>query len=127
MAAFTGAGIAGSSPSQTGWTAARLATAGFLIPFIWIYSPALIAQGSIGEVLWALVTATVGVITLACAVQGYMLKATNVIQRILLFVAAFGLIKPGLITDTLGILVLIVVFFWQRFQSNSVKGGSVNV
>ncbi|MDA8224110.1 TRAP transporter permease [Desulfosporosinus sp.] len=127
LAAFTGAGIAGSSPSQTGWTAARLATAGFLIPFIWIYSPALIAQGSIGEVLWALVTATVGVITLACAVQGYMLKATNVIQRILLFVAAFGLIKPGLITDTLGILVLIVVFFWQRFQSNSVKGGSVNV
>lgn len=127
LAAFTGAGIAGSSPSQTGWAAARLASAGFLIPFIWIYSPALIAQGSIGHVLWAAVTATVGIITLACAVQAYMIRATNLIQRILLFVAAFGLIKPGLITDTVGISVLIIVFLWQRFQSNSVKAGSVNV
>ena len=119
LAAFTGAGIAGSSPSQTGWAAARLASAGFIIPFIWIYSPALIAQGSLGEILLALVTATVGVIALACAVQGYMLKTTNVFQRTLLFVAAFGLIKPGLITDSLGITVLIVVYLWQRFQRTS--------
>ncbi|GAB6154026.1 TRAP transporter permease [Desulfosporosinus burensis] len=119
LAAFTGAGIAGASPSKVGWTAARLASAGFLIPYIWIYSPALIAQGSIGEILGALVTATVGIIALACAVQGYMLKTTNILQRILLFVAAFGLIKPGLITDTFGILVLIVVFLWQRIQRNS--------
>lgn len=126
LAAFTGAGIAGSSPSQTGWTAARLASAGFLIPFIWIYSPALIAQGAIGEVLWSLVTATIGVIALATAVQGFMLQKTNIIQRVLLLIAALGLIKPGLITDTLGISVLIIVFLWQRFQRNSVRAGSVN-
>ncbi|EHQ88222.1 TRAP transporter permease [Desulfosporosinus youngiae] len=127
LAAFTGAGIAGASPSKVGWAAARLAAAGFLIPYIWIYSPALIAQGSMGQILGALLTATVGVIALACAVQGYMLKTTNIIQRGLLFVAAFGLIKPGLITDTVGISILIIVFLWQRFQRNSVKTESVNV
>jgi len=127
LAAFTGAGIAGASPSKVGWTAARLAAAGFLIPFIWIYSPALIAQGSLGEVLWALVTASVGVIALASGVQGYMLKSTNILQRVLLFVAAFGLIKPGLITDTLGISILVLVFLWQKFQRNSVKAEGVNV
>ncbi|MDO0823076.1 TRAP transporter permease [Desulfosporosinus nitroreducens] len=127
LAAFTGAGIAGASPSRTGWAAARLASAGFLIPFIWIYSPALIAQGSLGEILLAAVTASIGIITLACAVQGYMLRTTNVIQRIFLFVAALGLIKPGLITDTVGISVLIIVFLWQRYQRNSVKAESINV
>jgi len=119
LAAFTGAGIAGASPSRTGWAAARLASAGFLIPFIWIYSPALIAQGSLGEILLAAVTASIGIITLACAVQGYMLRTTNVIQRLFLFAAALGLIKPGLITDTVGISVLIIVFLWQRYQRNS--------
>jgi len=127
LAAFTGAGIAGASPSKVGWTAARLATAGFLILYIWIYSPALIAQGALGQVLWALVTASVGVIALACGVQGYMLKSTNILQRILLFVAAFGLIKPGLITDTLGISILVIVFLWQKFQRNLVKAEGVYV
>ncbi|MDA8227864.1 MAG: TRAP transporter permease [Desulfitobacterium hafniense] len=127
LAAFTGAGIAGASPSRTGWAAARLASAGFLIPFIWIYSPALIAQGSLGEILLAAVTASIGIITLACAVQGYMLRTTNVIQRIFLFAAALGLIKPGLVTDTVGISALIIVFLWQRYQRNSLKAGSINV
>lgn len=127
LAAFTGAGIAGCSPSKVGWTAARLAAAGFIIPYMWIYSPALIAQGSMSEILGALITATVGVIALACAVQGYMLKTANILQRLLLLVAAFGLIKPGLLTDTLGITILIVVFLWQRFQRNSSNAKEINV
>lgn len=127
LAAFAGAGIAGASPSKVGWTAARLASAGFLIPYIWIYSPALIAQGSTGEIFGALATATIGIISLACAVQGYMLKTTNVFHRLLLFVAAFGLIKPGLVTDTVGISVLVFVFLWQRFQLNSEKAKGINL
>ena len=127
LAAFTGAGIAGASPSKVGWTAARLASAGFLIPYIWIYSPALIAQGSLSEIFGALVTATVGIIALACAVQGYMLKTTNVFHRLMLFVAAFGLIKPGMFTDTIGISVLVIVFLWQRVQLNSEKDKQINL
>ncbi|HBW37276.1 TRAP transporter permease [Desulfosporosinus sp. BICA1-9] len=127
LAAFAGAGIAGASPSRVGWTAARLASAGFLIPYIWIYSPALIAQGSMTEILGAVVTATMGIIALACAVQGYMLTTTNVFHRLLLFVAAFGLIKPGLLTDTVGISVLILVFLWQRFQLKSEEAKGINL
>jgi len=127
LAAFTGAGIAGASPSKTGWTAARLAAAGFIIPYMWIYSPALIAQGSVSEIIFSLITAAVGVIALACAVQGYMMKTTNVFQRTLLFVAAFGLIKPGLLTDTVGISILITVFLWQRFQRNSANTKEISV
>ena len=127
LAAFAGAGIAGASPSKVGWAAARLASAGFLIPYIWIYSPALIAQGSIGEILGALATATLGVIVLACAVQGYMLKNTNVFHRVLLFIAAFSLIKPGLVTDVVGISLFVIVFLWQRFELNSKKAKGVNL
>lgn len=114
LAAFTGAGIAGANPSKVGWAAARLAIAGFIIPFIWIYSPALIAQGQPGEIFLAAITATVGVIALAAAVQDYLLYKTTRLQRFLLLAAALGLVVPGLISDVFGLAVLIGVLFWQR-------------
>ncbi|GAB6174592.1 TRAP transporter permease [Paradesulfitobacterium aromaticivorans] len=119
LAAFTGAGIAGADPSKVGWTAARLAIAGFLIPFIWIYSPALIAQGHPTEILLAAITASVGVIALAAASQGFLVTKTSTVQRVLLAAAALGLIKPGLITDIFGLSVLVIVYLWQKKQKSS--------
>ncbi len=126
LAAFTGAGIAGADPNKVGWTAARLAIAGFIIPYIWIYSPALIAQGNAVGILLAAVTATVGVVALGSAVQGYMLTRTNPVQRILLLAGALAMIKPGLITDIVGFAVILFVIFWQKRQKRSAATGGFN-
>ena len=42
LAAFAAAPIAGAPPLQTGFQAARLSLAGFIIPFIFVYHPAVI-------------------------------------------------------------------------------------
>lgn len=42
LAAFAAAPIAGANPMQTGFQAARLALAGFLIPFVFVYHPAVL-------------------------------------------------------------------------------------
>ena len=79
LAAFTGAGIAGAQPSETGWLALRLAAAGFIIPFMWLYSPALILEGSAVNVTIACLTAIIGVIALGISIQGYFLRVTTLL------------------------------------------------
>lgn len=44
LAAFAAAPIAGADPVATGFQAARLSLAGFLIPFIFVYHPAVLYQ-----------------------------------------------------------------------------------
>ena len=71
LAAFAAAGIAGSPPIRTALAAAVLASAGFIVPFMFVYGPALVLDGSIPEIALALATAVAGVIAFASAAIGY--------------------------------------------------------
>jgi TRAP-type uncharacterized transport system fused permease subunit len=123
IAAYTGAGIAGADPMRTGFIAWRLALAGFILPFMWVYNPALLLIGSPGTVAVAVVTAMVGIGSLAAAVQGYLfgLRAPWYL-RLLLFAGALGLIKPGTTTDLLG-LGLVALAVVLRFTLFKGRGG----
>jgi TRAP-type uncharacterized transport system fused permease subunit len=60
-------------------------------------------------VAWSVITASVGVVCLAASLFGWLITLALPWQRVLLFVAALCLIKPGLITDSIGIALLAVV------------------
>lgn len=103
IAAYAGAGLAGADSTKTGLIAFRLALAGFILPFIWVYNPALLLQGDGFSIAVAILTAVVGILSLAAAVQGYLLGANATwYQRVMLGAGALTLIKPGLVTDGLG-------------------------
>ena len=122
LAAYAGAGISGSSPSKVGWTAFRLALAGFIIPYIFVYNPILLLiGGGIFETALAIVTSIIGVCVLAMAVQGYMIANLNIIQRVILFGGAMGLIIPGVATDFIGFAVMAAVYAWQKFTRSKVS------
>jgi TRAP transporter 4TM/12TM fusion protein len=115
LAAYAGAGIAGANPSKVGWTATRLGIAGFLIPFIFVYSPVLLLENAtVLQVLWSVLTASVGVVSLGASVIGFMYDNLNKMQRLILFATALLLIDPGLLTDSVGIGLLLVIYLWQR-------------
>ena len=115
IAAYAGAAIAGGDATKTGFIAFRLALSGFLLPFIWAYNPALLFQGEWHEVAVAAVSAIIGVVALGAAIQGYLLRAhATWYQRLLLGTGALALIKPGLITDLIG-LGLIALAVLARF------------
>ena len=116
LAAFTAAGMAGASPYQTGWTATRLAIAGFLVPFLAVYSPMLLLAGTFGtlELIEALITATVGVIALSAALENYFLRNCTMIERGILLVSALCMMVPGLITDLIGIGGFLLIYFLQK-------------
>ncbi len=115
LAAYAASGIAGSPPMQTAVTAMALAGAGFLVPFMFVYGPALLLEGTIPVVLVATVTAGVGVTALAAGVIGYLRRSLVLWERLVLAIAAAVLIFPGVISDLLGIAAIAIVLL--RHQS----------
>jgi TRAP-type uncharacterized transport system fused permease subunit len=92
----------------------RIAAAGFIVPFMFVYEPALLAIGDVGTIALATATATVGVMCLAASLYGYLLAPLALWQRLALGAAAFLLIKPGFVTDAigLGLLGLVALLQW---------------
>ncbi len=125
LAAYAGAGIAGSDPWKTGLAAFQLGIAGFIIPFMFVYANELLFIGSIGSILWATVTAVLGVTCLAAAVQRCMLLKTAWYEVLLLYAIAFLLIKPGLLTDLAGLVLLSAVLMFQWKGRKRLLGQSV--
>ena len=112
LAAYAGAGIAGAAPMLTAGTASVLASAGFIVPFMFVYGPAILLQGSWYEVVAATVSGMVGVIALGAATMGYARRPLSWWERCLLGAFALCLIKPGLITDGIGFLGTATMFAW---------------
>ena len=94
---------------------------------MFVFGPSLLMIGEWTWVLNTTVTATVGVVLLAAGLHGYLLTRASLWQRALLVVAAFVLIKPGLMTDLIGIglglLVLAFQFVARRREAAEASAG----
>ncbi|MDR1730768.1 MAG: TRAP transporter permease [Synergistaceae bacterium] len=114
LAAYAGAGIAKADPMKTGVTATKLALAGFLVPYIYAYSPILVLENFQGlEFAQAAVTALVGVFLLGMATIGFYRASLHWILRIIAFAGALGLMIPGWKSDFAGLVVLVVIGYVQ--------------
>jgi TRAP transporter 4TM/12TM fusion protein len=113
LAVFAAKGIAGGSLGRTGWAAVKLGATGYIVPFMFVYSTALMLIGPWQDALLASVTATIGVVCLAAGLHGFLMKPTTWWERVLLVAAAIVLITPGLITDLIGLALLAVTMVSQ--------------
>lgn len=118
VAAYTGAGIAGASMSQTGWEAFYMAIPSFLIPFIFLSNPALLLEDpSVWVTIRTCVTTFIGVVSLAAAMVGWLRIKLTLLERIVLLLAGLLMLIPEFYTDIIGIVLYGVVYFWQRKKS----------
>jgi len=102
-----------------GYYSVRLAIAGFIVPYMFVYGPELLLFGNPLSIIWACITGIIGTICLAGGAMGYFLKKTHWLERILLISAALLLIKPGLKTDIVGFVLLGIVIIAQKFLHRS--------
>lgn len=115
LAAYAAAGIARAEPNATGFMAVKLAFAGFLIPYIFCYNPALLMIGAdTWEIVFIVCTAAVGIAALSFASVGYWLRNLYFWERLILVGAAITLITPGLKTDIIGLSLMAGVYVLQR-------------
>jgi TRAP-type uncharacterized transport system fused permease subunit len=99
LATFAAAGLAKADLWKSGLASVKIGAAGFIVPFMFVYEPALLMIGSWTAVLSATATAAAGALLLAAGLHGYLIRVAFLWERVLLVAAAFFLIKPGLVTD----------------------------
>lgn len=117
LAAYAGAGISGGNPMKTGVNASKLAVAAFVIPYIFVLSPALLMINTTPmELFWALVTSFIGMVGLGAAMIGYFLAPANPLMRLVFFVGGLMLIDPGLYTDIIGFGMLGAATMFQMMK-----------
>jgi TRAP transporter 4TM/12TM fusion protein len=114
LAVFAAASLAKANMWTAGFAAMRAAAPAYIVPFMFVYEPALLLivrdwSTEWAWVAWSAISASLGVVCLAASLFGWLFTLAAMWQRVLLFVAALCLIKPGLITDAIGFALLAVV------------------
>lgn len=109
LAAYAAAGIADAPALKTAVTAMVLASAGFMVPFMFVYGPELLLSGGWFGVTVAFLTAAAGVTALAAAGMGFARRPLRWWERAALGAAAVALMLPGLPSDGFGLVAMAVI------------------
>lgn len=112
VAAFAAASIAKANPVLIAVVACRIAMVAFLLPFVFMYQPALLLIGSPAQILISVGTAILGVLALNAAIEGYFMVRLDGLKRVLLFIAGVGLFLPIPSTEIAGALLLSATTAW---------------
>ena len=116
LAAFAASGVSGGDPIKTGVVSAKLAIAAFIIPYMFVLSPELLMiDTTIPQLIWVLITAISGMISIGAGMIGYWYRDVKWVERILAVVAGLLLIYPEGITDTVGLVIFLSLFAIQYF------------
>src|SRR5690242_12202153 len=125
LAALAAAPIAKENPDKIGWEAMRIALAGYVIPFVFVYSPALMLQtgdpmiaqlGFYGAVALATFKATIAIVLFGMVAIGFLFTRLNLLERGVSLVAALCLLGDFPFSDTSGFVLTAAIVFWQWRQ-----------
>ena len=113
MTSYVAAALAGTSPLKTGYWATRIGIGIFIVPFAWIYNPALLLMGSPMDIAAAFIFCLLGVVAIAAGLEGYLLRHMVWWQRILIFCAGFMLFSSTVPVRLSGLGLMLVLFGLQ--------------
>ena len=116
LASYAAAGISGANAMQTSVTSFKIGLAAFIVPFMFFYSPAMLMEGSALQILRVGITATIGIVMLAAAVQAWYFGPVKAWARLALLAGAICMIYGGIYTDLIGLVIGVLLYLMQRRQ-----------
>lgn len=117
LASYGAAGIAGANQVKTSLAAIKLASVAFIVPFAFVYNPALLAIGTLPKILLSVITAFVGVVALSSGFSRWLLTRLNRAQQLILIVAGVGLITDLFWVNVIALSIFIVILIQQFMDS----------
>ncbi|MCM1322170.1 MAG: TRAP transporter permease [Bacteroides sp.] len=118
LAALAGAAIAKSKPMRTAVESTKLAIAAFIIPYMFVYNPAmLLINATPLSIAGIIITALFGMFCLGAGLEGYSIRKCGIAERILFLTAGLMLIAPELRTDLAGGALIVVLIVVQCIQN----------
>ncbi|MFU8840398.1 MAG: TRAP transporter permease [Nitriliruptoraceae bacterium] len=120
LASYAASGIAQSNPLKTGVQSVKIAIGGFLLPYMFVFSPELLLQGTtiLGGIL-AAISALIGMSAVGVAVVGYIDRRINLLVRAVLIAAGLALISADPLWDGVGLVTFGAIFAWQRVSGDA--------
>lgn len=117
LAAFAAAGISGGDPMKTGWMSVKLAIAGFVVPYMFVYNQGLLLEGvSILSGGWIMITSLIGVALISVAAEGFLFARVPVPVRIVSAAASILLISSEPVSDVVGLALFAAIVLFQRVR-----------
>ena len=113
LAVFAAAGLAKANIWDAGWAAMRVGAAGFIVPFMFVYDPALLMIGDWPNIVWRFVLSCAGIGLLAAGLHGYLLRWMPMWERGVAIVAAILLVVPTIWADLAGLAVMAALIAFQ--------------
>lgn len=125
IASYAAASISGANPMSTSLQAFRFVIPAFIIPYFFIYAPAIMGSGTILAVIQAALTGVIGVMAFAAGNVGWLVEDLHWYERLIVVVLGVTLVVPGTVTDAIGIAGLGILFAWhfthKRVNSTQAK------
>jgi TRAP transporter 4TM/12TM fusion protein len=122
LAAMAGAAIAKSNPWWTGVNASKIAIAAFIVPYVFVFSPALVlVDASVALVAQMVVTSVIGMIGVGAAVEGWYWTRMAWWERIVALAAGLMLIDPTTLTDVVGITLISILTILQYRKARQAR------
>ena len=117
VASYTAAGIADANAMKTGIKGFTFAMVGFLVPFVFVYNPAILLEGTFVEIVIGAAQMLVGTFFLAVTVSGFFKRNLKPVERIALFIAALMLIAPEMVSSIIGLVLGLCVLMIDTIAS----------
>lgn len=123
LAAYAGAGIAKTSPMTTAIEACKLGFAGFIVPFAFCYSPALMMEGDVVTIVTVFLSAFIGVAIISAGFQGWLLWKLNLVERAIFVAGGMLMFIPGTMTDVAGLVIAaaMLVINMRKWRGHKAK------
>ena len=118
LPAYATAGIAKAGPIRTGVQGFKYDSAALLLPFMFAINPTILLITEAGplEMIWAIITAAVGMATFASFIQNFMFVKYNIIERIVAVITALLFIQSDITTDVIGIGLFVLLVLYQLYK-----------
>lgn len=92
LATIAAASVAGTNFWQTGWAGVRLGFVAYIVPFLFVFYPELVFEGSAGAIIAVMVKSTVGVVILCYSVTGFLFDRLGGLERLILGIAGLAVL-----------------------------------